>query len=180
MKSLESEVRKAGRPCGLCRNRQDSPWNSCKWSWQEMRLDINCALFFLPPVKHLSHKSWALNLSSLDSVLKTRGTCDVWSGLGTWCATNSKHTLHLSFLRLGPLCPSERSPSPNTIHPPVASIAETGRVVRPDIWSKQCLISALHLLNWGQAGRCLRVYHPSWHGNISIYIVYEVWHNTYL
>lgn len=101
-----------------------------------MRLNKNHALSFLPPPKHLSHKSWELNLSSLDSVLETWGVCNVWAGLGTSCATNSKHTLHLSSWCLSPPCPSERSLSPNTIHLPDTSTAEMGRVVRPDIRSK--------------------------------------------
>lgn len=153
--------------------------NLLKWSWQEIRPNKNRAPSFLPPPKHFSHKSWELNLSSLSSVLETRGVCSVCAGLGPLCATNSKHSVHLSSLRLSPRVPQSSLPPKHHPHP-AASMAGTGGMVRPDIRSKQCLMSALHLLNWGQAGRCLRVYHPSWHGNISIYIIYEVWHNTYL
>lgn len=88
--------------------------NPLKWSWQEIRPNKKHGPSFLPPPKHLSHKSWERNLSSLNLVLETRGVCSVCAGLGPLWATNSKHTVHLSSLGLSPV--SLRALPPNTIH----------------------------------------------------------------
>lgn len=144
MKTLGSEIRRAGKPCDLCRNRQDRKSFQMVMTGDQAKQKPWSFL----PASSQTPLTQILKAEPQFSQLGARDTgclqCLCWAGPLVCYEQQTYCTPLLPTPQ--PPCPSERYPSqrPST---PAASMVDTGRVVRPDIQSKQCLMSALHLLN---------------------------------
>lgn len=143
MKTLGSEIRRAGKPHGLGRNRQDRKPFKMVMTGDKAKQKT----WPLLPASSQTPLPQILRAEPQFSQLGARDTgclqCLRWAGPLVGYEQQTYCTPLLP--RPQPRVPQS---SPSQHHPhPAAAVAGMGWVVRPDIRSKQCLMSALHLLN---------------------------------